>query len=165
MPSMIKTPQRPFVMWIRQNTNPEWDFPGNEGNEEGSSSYDYVTGNQLMAALEKVAGSEDKELPFQIYDCREGYERDVFDLAEEVTLEVGSGEDVTLPLPRVQLELFELNTGYFLEENFRKDQWILCACQLGFKSGQAHRYLTKKGYNTKILLGGMDALPKALLQQ
>ena len=35
-------------------------------------------------------------------------------------------------------------------------------CQLGLKSGQAHRYMLKKGYNTKVLLGGIDALPKEL---
>ena len=74
------------------------------------------------------------------------------------------GQEVTLPLNKVNLDLYELQTGYFLEQNFKRDQWILIVCHLGLKSGQAHRYLTKKGYNTKILLGGLDALPKELLK-
>ena len=64
MPSMFKIEKRNFVMWIRQNMDPEWDFPGTEGKDENSSSYDYITGSQFMAGLEKVAGSDDKELPF-----------------------------------------------------------------------------------------------------
>ena len=72
-----------------------------------------------------MAASPTKELPFQLYDCREKHERDIQDLADEVSVDVGgSGDDdseVRLTLPRVQLELYELQTGYFVEENFRRD--------------------------------------------
>ena len=61
-----------------------------------------------------------KTLPFQIYDCRESHERDIQDIADQVDITV-DGEEVTVSLPRAKLELGELQTGYFLEEHFRKD--------------------------------------------
>ena len=85
-------------------------------------------------------------------------------MADAIVFETEQGDDIEIDLPRVSLRLFELQTGYFLEENFRRDQWILCVCQLGLKSGQAHRYFERKGYNSKVLLGGLDSLPKELLK-
>ena len=149
-------------MWIRKNETPEWNFPGTEDLKQGAASYDLISGSQLLQALTRLAESDTQHLPFQIYDCREGHERDIADLAESLTIETSAGEKKTIGLPRVQLDLYELQTGYFLEGNFRRNQWILIMCQLGLKSGQAHRYLLSKGYNSKVLLGGLDALPRKL---
>ena len=160
-------PCRNFVIWIRKNETPEWNFPGSQGKQEDSATYDFVTANQFHEALIQISeeGQSNDELPFQIYDCREQHEREIFDLADEFDYtDKNTGEQLSFPLNKVNLDLYELQTGYFLEQNFKKDQWILCLCQLGLKSGQAHRYLTKKGYNSKILLGGLDALPKELLK-
>ena len=39
------SPKRSFVMWIRKNDTPQWNFPGTEAKEEGSASFDHVTGS------------------------------------------------------------------------------------------------------------------------
>ena len=39
-----------------------------------------------MAALEQVAESGKTELPFTIYDCRDPYELEIYDLAESINV-------------------------------------------------------------------------------
>ena len=80
-----------------------------------------MTASQLQEALNQLADSETTELPFQLYDCREDHELELYDLAEEVSITNRNGKEVTLPLPKVNLDLYELQTGYFLQENFKKD--------------------------------------------
>ena len=96
-----------------------------EGREEGSAHFDHVTGNQLYEALRQVAETDNPDqLPFQIYDCRETHESDILDLVPEIKLMSESGDEqneITVKLPKINLDLYELQTGYFLEENFRKD--------------------------------------------
>ena len=98
-----------------------------EDREEGSAQFDHVTGNQLYEALRQVAETETEnpdQLPFQIYDCRETHESDILDLVPEIKLWSQSDDEqreITVKLPKINLDLYELQTGYFLEENFRKD--------------------------------------------
>ena len=100
--------KRPFVMWIRQNSTPEWNFPGTEGKQEGSATFDHVTGNQLFEAIKQVAESQEDELPFQIYDCRESHEREIQDIAEEITFTDDDDSEINVKLPKIDLDLYEL---------------------------------------------------------
>ena len=53
-------------MWIKQNPKPEWSFPGTESAEEGTATYDYVTGSQVLEAVNQISNTKDRSdgLPF-----------------------------------------------------------------------------------------------------
>ena len=51
------------------------------------------------------------------------------------------------------------------EEYLTRNVWFVLLCQHGLISGQAHNHLKRKGYFSKILLGGVDALPKDLIKE
>ena len=61
-----------------------------------------------MAALRLAADKKETELPFQIYDCRDQYELDLYDLADSIIVADSNNEDVEVPLSKVKLPLYEL---------------------------------------------------------
>ena len=102
---------------------------------------------------------------FRVFDLRADHEKEIKDLAETITVTDEAGQTQSIEIPRVNLEYLKLTTNMYDEEYLTRNIWFVLLCQHGLVSGQAHNHLKRKGYFSKILLGGVDALPQDLIKE
>ena len=138
---------------------------------------DYITPAQFHEAcidlandLKEEGGSDPDEFgypkgaKFRVLDLRQEHEKEIKDLADYILVDTESEESVKVEIPRHSLEYAELTTNMYDDQFLTRSVWFVLLCQRGLTSGQAHNNLKRKGYMSKILLGGVDALPKELLK-
>ena len=106
---------------------------------------------ELANALDKLKATD--KPPYLIIDLREPHEQEIMDLPKYTKNKV--------LIPRVNIPLQSLLQGFY-PDTLPLNRYIILVCDRGLLSGRAADYLKRKGYQVKILLGGIETLDTLL---